>query len=168
MGAEDASWTLVQAGGSGGGPGRDPRRGGRKRAAGCRGGFQGRHARLDRAGDRAARVQGQEGVIMSTVTSMMRGLEKALARAPLADDRELAGKVREEGRRLVFLLNGLIRMTRMYDPENAAFDSPSRDLVGALRGLIELLGAVHVICVEDQIYVNDIRLRLGISEQTVA
>lgn len=104
---------------------------------------------------------------MSAVAGMMQGLEKALARAHLADDRELAGRVREEGRRLVFLLNGLIRMTRMYDPENAAFDSPSRDLVGALKGLLELLGAVHVICVEDQIYVNDIRLRLGVSEQTV-
>lgn len=105
---------------------------------------------------------------MSSISSMVRGLERALALAAMADDRELAGKVREEGRRLVFLLNGLVRVSRLYDPENAAFEVPSRDLAAALRGLLDLLGALYVVCVEDQIYVNDIRLRIGAAEQLVA
>ncbi|MEW6367829.1 MAG: HD domain-containing protein [Acidobacteriota bacterium] len=105
---------------------------------------------------------------MSTISAMVAGLEKALARAALSDDREMAAKVREEGRRLVFLLGGLIRISRLYDPENSAYTGPSNDAAGALSGLLELLGAVHVVCVEDQIYINDIRLRLGPTEQAAA
>ena len=45
---------------------------------------------------------------------MQHDLHRALQRARQADDRELAGRVRDEGHRLVFLLNGLIRMSRLY------------------------------------------------------
>lgn len=105
---------------------------------------------------------------MSTpVSGMVRNLEKVLWRAALTADRELANKVREEGRRLVFILNGLLRTSRLYDQENAAFEVPCRDFSNLLRELIQLLGAIHIICVEDQIYVNDIRLRISSGEQVV-
>jgi hypothetical protein len=99
---------------------------------------------------------------------MQQGLEKALARAGQADDRELAGRVREDGQRLVVLLNGLIRTSRLYGPDNAAFEGPSTEVARVLQGLIDLLGVVHVICVEDQIYVNEVRLRVRAAEQEVA
>jgi len=105
---------------------------------------------------------------VSTISAMVAGLEQALARAALSDDRELAAKVREAGRRFVFLLGGLIRISRLYDPDNSAYTGPCHEAATALSGLLELLGAVHVVCVEDQIYVNDIRLRLGPSEQAAA
>ncbi len=102
---------------------------------------------------------------MSTIDHMQQGLEKALQAAAQADDRELAGKVREEGRRLVFILHGLLRTSRLHDKDNAAFEAPSKEFAITLNGLLDLLGAVHVVCVEDQIYVNDIRLRGNPREQ---
>jgi hypothetical protein len=102
-----------------------------------------------------------------TVDTMQQELEKALERANQADDRELSGRVREEGHRLVFLLNGLMRTSRLYHTDNAAFEAPTTEFTAVLSSLMELLGAVHVVCVEDQIYVNDVRLRVRPSEQGV-
>ena len=104
---------------------------------------------------------------MSQVATMQRGLEKALRRASIADDRELAGRVRDDGHRLVFLLNGLIRTSRLYHSDNAAFDAPAAECASVLGGLLELLGAVHIVCVEDNVYVNDVRLRVRPTEQVV-
>ncbi len=104
---------------------------------------------------------------MSTVHTMQRGLEKALHRAGLADDRELAGRVRDEGHRLVFLVNGIVRTSRLYQSDNAAFDGPAGEVATVLKGLIDLLGAVHIVCVEEHIYVNDVRLRVRPPEQPV-
>jgi len=96
---------------------------------------------------------------------MQHGMHRALQRARQADDRELAGRVRDEGHRLVFLLNGLIRMSRLYQSDNAAFEQPASDAAAVVGGLVGLLGAVHLVCVEDQIYVNDLRLRVRPQEQ---
>ena len=101
-----------------------------------------------------------EGRVMSTVGTIQTRLEKALQRASQSDDRELAGRIRDEGHRLVFLLNGLLRSSRMYSTDNNALEAPSREFAGTLRGLLDLLGVIHVVCVEDQIYVNDVRLRV--------
>jgi HD domain len=104
---------------------------------------------------------------VTKVATMQRGLEKALQRASLADDRELAGRVRDEGHRLVFLLNGLIRTSRLYQADNAALEGPATEFAGVLGGLIGLLGAVNLFCVEDNVYVNDVRLRVRPTEQVV-
>jgi hypothetical protein len=104
---------------------------------------------------------------MSRVRTMQRGLEKALHRASLADDRELAGHVREEGRRFVFLLNGIIRTSRLYQSDNTTFDAPASETAATLATLVQRLGAVHVVCVEEHIYVNDIRLRARPADQPV-
>lgn len=101
------------------------------------------------------------------IKEMQRGLERALRRASLSDDRELMGRVRDEGHRLVFLLNGLLRTSRLYTEDNAALDKPAAEFGGVLRGLVELLGAVHLVNVEDHVFVNDVRLRLRPQEQVV-
>jgi HD-GYP domain-containing protein (c-di-GMP phosphodiesterase class II) len=104
---------------------------------------------------------------MSDISVVQRGLQKALGRASLADDRELQGRVREDGRRMAFLLNGLIRSSRMYTSDNAALEGPALELAETLAGLSQLVGAVHLVLVEDQAYVNDVRLRVNPQEQVV-
>jgi hypothetical protein len=86
-------------------------------------------------------------------------LARALGRARIGEDRALANQVREMGERLAHLLSGLLRMTRLHSPDNAAFNKPVEDLHATLVKLHELLGAVHLVAVEDQVYVNDIRIR---------
>jgi HD domain len=88
-------------------------------------------------------------------------LARALGRARIGEDRALANQVRELGERLAHLLSGLLRMTRLHSPDNKAFDKPVEDLHAALVQLTELLGSVHIVAVEDQVYVNDIRIRAG-------
>ena len=88
-------------------------------------------------------------------------LGKALERAKMGEDLDLAGRVRDMGERLVRLLYGLIKMTEIHDIENSAFLKPSEEFSTVSAALMDLLGAVHIVTVEDQIFVNDIRIRLG-------
>jgi hypothetical protein len=88
-------------------------------------------------------------------------LARALGRARIGEDRALANQVRELGERLAHLLSGLLRMTRLHSPDNSAFNKPVDDLHTTLVQLTELLGSVHLVAVEDQVYVNDIRIRAG-------
>ena len=100
-----------------------------------------------------------------SITAMQRSLEKAVARASLADDRDLAGRLRDEGQRLVFLFNGLVRSSRLYQADNAAIEGLAAETSQMLKRLLALLGAVHVVTVEDQIYVNEVRVRMKEREQ---
>jgi HD-GYP domain-containing protein (c-di-GMP phosphodiesterase class II) len=86
-------------------------------------------------------------------------LARALGRARAGEDRDLAQKVRESGEQVVHLLGGLLKMTRVHAPENKAFDAPAAEFGKALTALVELLGTVHLVTVEDQIYVNEVRIR---------
>lgn len=87
-------------------------------------------------------------------------LGRALSIAAVGEDPQVRKKVREEGEQFVRLLNGLLRLTRTHDLTNQAFEAPCREF-GALVGrLIELLGVVHLVMVEDQVYINEIRIRL--------
>jgi hypothetical protein len=88
-------------------------------------------------------------------------LGRALGRARIGEDRALANQVRELGERVAHLLSGLLRMTRLHSPDNRAFDKPVEELHHALVHLYDLLGTVHLVAVEDQVYVNDIRIRAG-------
>ncbi len=97
---------------------------------------------------------------MDDLAAAQERLGRALDRARAGEDRVLAAVVREEGERLVKLLNGVLAMARLHAPDNHAFDQPLRELEGALGRLVALLGAVHLLAVEDQVYVNDIRIRL--------
>jgi hypothetical protein len=88
-------------------------------------------------------------------------LARALGRARIGEDRALANLVRELGERLAHLLSGLLRMTHLHSPDNSAFNKPVADLQTALVQLHDLLGSVQLVAVEDQVYVNDIRIRTG-------
>jgi hypothetical protein len=88
-------------------------------------------------------------------------LARALGRARIGEDRALANLVRELGERLAHLLAGLLRMTQLHSPDNAAFNQPVEELQRTLVRLHDTLGAVHLVAVEDQVYVNDIRIRTG-------
>src|SRR5512143_593159 len=95
------------------------------------------------------------------ITHAQDQLARALGRARIGEDRNLANQVRELGERLAHLLSGLLRMTRLHSPDNNAFNKPVEDLHTTLVQLTELLGSVHLVAVEDQVYVNDIRIRAG-------
>jgi len=86
-------------------------------------------------------------------------LGRAIDRARAGEDRELAGQVRERGEQITVLLAGLLKLTRVHSPDNHAFDTPVTELARALASLDELLGVVQLVTVEDQIYVNDVRIR---------
>lgn len=87
-------------------------------------------------------------------------LGKALDRARAGEDRELAGVVRDGGERFVRLLQSALRLTKTHALDNHAFDQPVADLEVTVKKMSDLLGALHVVAVEDQVYLNDIRIRL--------
>jgi hypothetical protein len=96
---------------------------------------------------------------MDDLARAQSSLGRAIGRAKAGEDRELAQKVREGGDQLAQMLSGLLRLTRTHSAENRAFDAPVVELGRALASLIELLGTVHLVTVEDQIYLNDIRVK---------
>lgn len=96
---------------------------------------------------------------MDDLVQAQERLGRAIGRARVGEDRELANKVRELGERLANLLYGQLRMCRLHAPDNRAFDQPVLDLATTIEQLGDLLGAVHLVTVEDQVYVNDVRIR---------
>lgn len=100
-----------------------------------------------------------DGTDAAALVEAQERLGKALERARAGEDRELAAQVRELGQQLARLLFGLLRMTRVHASDNEAFDKPLHDLQAVIAALVELLGVVHCVTVEDQVYVNDVRIR---------
>lgn len=88
-------------------------------------------------------------------------LGKALERAKMGEDQDLAVQVRDAGERLVRLLFGLIKLTEIHDLSNDAFVKPSEEFSSVMGVVYDLLGAVHIVTVEDQVFLNDIRIRFG-------
>jgi len=86
-------------------------------------------------------------------------LGKALDRARAGEDRALATAVREDGERFVRVFFGLLRMLRLHDLDNEAFEKPIKEFVDTTEMLCHLLGAVNIVSVEEQVYINDIRIR---------
>ncbi|MCL2824816.1 MAG: HD domain-containing protein [Polyangiaceae bacterium] len=93
-------------------------------------------------------------------------LALALQRSSIGENKLLTQEVRERGEQLVGILHSLFRTMRMYEVENQAFDKPIAEFLECLRLLIDSLGPVSVVTVEDQVYVNDVRIR--VSERTAA
>ncbi len=98
-------------------------------------------------------------MVVDAIAAAQEQLGKTLERARVEEDRELASRVREVGGQLAHLLNGLFHMAKTHALNNTAFDVPVREFASALRQLVDLLGPVSLLCVEDQIYVNDLRIR---------
>src|SRR5512142_1967974 len=86
-------------------------------------------------------------------------LAQAIGRARAGEDRELAQKVREQGESLAHALGGLLKMSRVHAADNRAFDVPVEQLSRVLRDLGDLLGPVHLVTVDEEVYVNDVRIR---------
>jgi HD-GYP domain-containing protein (c-di-GMP phosphodiesterase class II) len=94
-------------------------------------------------------------------------LGRQLERARSAEDRELSRQVREIGEQFARILYGLLRLTRLHALDNKAFEQPLNEWVRVQARLIELLGTIHIICVEDQVYVNDVRIRFDMSHDHI-
>ena len=95
----------------------------------------------------------------SEILESQERLGKALDKARAGDDRALATAVREDGELFVRIFYGLLRMIRLHDLDNQAFGKPILEFVSVTERLCELLGAVNIVCVEEQVYINDIRIR---------
>jgi hypothetical protein len=94
-------------------------------------------------------------------------LSRAIDKVRAGEDKELATQVRELGDRFARILSGAIGMARIHDLENRAFEAPIREVTGSLEQLVELLGPVNLVMVEDQVYVNDIRIRFSVDQAVV-
>lgn len=88
-------------------------------------------------------------------------LGKAIARARAGEDRVLVAQFRERGEQFVNLLTGLIRMGRVHAADNHAFDQPVAELARSLELLVSLLGVVRLVAVEDQVFLNDVRMKVA-------
>jgi HD-GYP domain-containing protein (c-di-GMP phosphodiesterase class II) len=97
-----------------------------------------------------------------TIVEAQEILGKAMDEARAGESKELAQLVRDKGDRFVRILSGTISLSRIHDLKNRAFDRPVAELRSSLVAMNDLLGPVTVIMVEDQIYVNDIRIRFGL------
>ncbi len=86
-------------------------------------------------------------------------LGRSIGRARAGEDPQLAGIVREKGEQMVGLLFGLLRTGRAYAPDNPALNQPVAELTGAIARMSQLLGALHLVALEEQVYLNEIRIR---------
>lgn len=84
----------------------------------------------------------------------------ALSRARARAAEEVALSIRELGERLARQFYGLLRLIQTHALDNNAFEKPLEECSLSIELLTELLGAVHLSCVEGQVYVNDVRIRL--------
>ncbi len=101
----------------------------------------------------------QEPEVDPEILGAQEQLGKMLDVARAGDDRVLAVAVREDGEFFVRVLFGLLRMTTLHDLDNEAFAKPITEFVQTTERMIELLGAINLVSVEDQVYINDIRIR---------
>jgi hypothetical protein len=86
-------------------------------------------------------------------------LGQTLDRARAGEDRALSTVVREDGERFVRTFYGLLRMIHLHDLDNDAFQRPILELVELSSRMYKMLGAINLVCVEEQVYINDIRIR---------
>jgi hypothetical protein len=96
---------------------------------------------------------------MDDLLRAQKRLGQTLERASIGEDRQLSTAVRERGEGFSNLFYSLMRMTRIYELNNESFKKPLAEFADALSWLLDNLGVVHLITVEDQVYVNDIRIR---------
>jgi hypothetical protein len=97
---------------------------------------------------------------MDDVVQAQAEIGRAIRKARAGEDAALAGRVREQGEHLSRVLAGALALARLHALDNRALDQPIHDLSQALATLVDLLGTVHLLTVEQQVYVNDIRIRL--------
>jgi uncharacterized protein YwbE len=107
----------------------------------------------------AASEPGQTGADAPELQLAQALLAGSLRRARAGEERGAADLVREKGERLAQLLSSVLKLTHVHAADNRALDQPMAELAKVLAGLAALLGPVQLVAVEDQVYVNDLRLR---------
>lgn len=100
------------------------------------------------------------------VAQAQQAIGKTLAQAQLGEDRQLASVVREAGEQVARLFAGILRLPRLYELTNNAFVKPIESLLEQMTRLRDMLGAIHLIVVESQVYINDIRIRFDLNNET--
>ena len=121
---------------------------------------------LDEPQDDALLEEEVEIVHDDEILESQERLGKALDTARAGEDRALATAVREDGERFVRVFYGLLRMLRLHDLDNEAFARPISEMVETSAVLCSLLGAVNIVSVEEQVYINDIRIRFDESAES--
>ncbi len=96
---------------------------------------------------------------MDELEQAQQSLGRSIDRARAGEDPQLAGLVREKGEQMVGLLFGLLRTSRAYAPDNPALNQPVAELTSAVAKLVGMLGSVNLVAVEEQVYLNEIRVR---------
>jgi uncharacterized protein YwbE len=86
-------------------------------------------------------------------------LARSLRRARAGEERGTADLVREKGERLAQLFASVLKLTHVHAADNHALDQPMAELAKVLAALAELLGPIQLVAIEDQVYVNDLRVR---------
>lgn len=92
-------------------------------------------------------------------------LAKAMERAQLGEDHQLMQQVREKGEQIVTILHGLLRTSRLHHSDNSVFEQPIEEFVAAAKVLYDLIGVVNLVTVEQQVYINDVRVRFAESSE---
>jgi hypothetical protein len=115
------------------------------------------------SGESAAEVEIEHD---AEILASQEQLGQALDRARAGEDRVLAVAVREDGEKFVRIFYGLLRMLRLHDLKNEAYRKPIEEFVEVVVQLCSLLGAINIVCVEEQVYVNDIRIRFDESVES--
>jgi hypothetical protein len=93
-------------------------------------------------------------------------LGHVIERAGIGEDRQLARSVRDKGEAFANIFYGTLRMTRLYDLNNETFNRPLGELAQLSRWLLDQLGVMHLVTVEQQVYLNDIRIRFKAMESS--
>ncbi len=96
---------------------------------------------------------------MDDILRAQQNLGKSLGKARAGEDKELSGKVREAGEAMAQMLAGILKMSKVHAADNRAFDMPVSEFVKSLQALDGLVGAVHLVTVDELAYLNDMRLR---------
>ena len=96
---------------------------------------------------------------MDELERAQESLGRSIGRARAGEDPQLAGIVREKGEQLAGLLFGLLRTSRAYAPDNPALNQPVGELAATIGRLYQLLGPLNLVALEEQVYLNEIRVR---------
>lgn len=87
------------------------------------------------------------------------GLSRGIALSRAGEQRDLAPQLREKGEQLVAKLAAFLKPTAPGPIENKSMETLAEETLGALTPLVDLLGTVRLVTVDDQVYLNDLRIR---------
>lgn len=68
-------------------------------------------------------------------------------------------KLMEHGRSMANQLFMMLRTVKLHDVNNAAFERPLANLCNTINTLVAMEGRINVTAVEDQLYVNDVKVK---------